>query len=160
MHEDFTTPQPGSSGNSQPPRPPNRTTAGLNPDDDEPDRNRRATIAKTADGEGRFIRHSGGLDHYAHVSVRVEPNPLGKGIEIRSDALEGTMLRSHDQPMTDAVREALDYGVVVKCPLTDILVHIIGGSSKPDSSTDLAFKMAAIFAIKEAVRKAEPILIG
>src|SRR4051812_29909283 len=128
MEKDDRKPNPDSSGNRRPPRPPNRTAVGLGPEGDDSDKNGRATITKVANGAGKFIRHSGGRDHYGHVIVRIEPNVRGKGVVISSDAPAGTIPEQYIKPVMDAVREALDAGVVVDRPIVDIVVSIIGGS--------------------------------
>jgi elongation factor G len=158
MEKNDPKPDPKPSGIRPPPRPPQRTAVGLGPDDDDSDNKRRFTITKGADGEGKFIRQSGGIAHHGHVMVRVEPNGRGKGITISSEVSDAMIPQRYIKSVTDMIREALDYGYEDR-PVVDIVVRIVGGSWDESASNDLAFKMAGIFAIKDAVKKAEPVSI-
>ena len=120
---------------------------------------RQATITKAADGEGKFIRHSAGRDHYGHVIVSIEPNGRGKGVVISSNVPVSAVPAEYVELVTDAVRETLDYGIGNHSPIVDIVVRIVGGSSHENDSNELAFKMAGIFAIKDAFKKAGPIAV-
>jgi elongation factor G len=155
--ENDPKPHPNPAGNRPPPRPPRQTAIGL-PDDDDFGRKRRVTITKHAEGEGKFIRESGGIAHYGHVIVQVEPNGRGKGVAISSEVKGGTIPDKFIKPVTDMIREALDSGYGDR-PVVDILVRIVGGSWDERASNELAFKMAGIFAIQDAVKKAKPIPI-
>ena len=159
MERDDPKPEAKPAGSGRPPRPPHRTAVGLCPDDDDSGRKRRATISKAADGEGMFIRHSGGRGNYGHVIVRIEPNGRGKGIVITSNVPASTVPVEYIKPVSDAVLDTLDYGVGDDGPIVDIVVHIVGGSWHENDSNELAFKMAGIFAIKDALKKADPIPI-
>jgi elongation factor G len=90
--------------------------------------------------------------------VRVEPNGRGKGITISSEVSDAMIPQRYIKSVTDMIREALDYGYEDR-PVVDIVVRIVGGSWDESASNDLAFKMAGIFAIKDAVKKAEPVSI-
>jgi elongation factor G len=158
MEEDHPKRRTQPTGNRPPPRPPRKTTIGLGPDDDS-DKKGRITITKAADGEGKFIRQSGGADHYGHVIIRIEPNGRGKGITISKDAAAGTVPQEHLHSVTDGIRMILDHGDADGRPIVDVIVRIIGGSSHKSNSTELAFQMAGIFAMKDALKKAHPILI-
>ena len=162
MKNDDPEPKTQPSGNKQPPRPPRRTAVGLGPDGDDSGKKRRASITKFAYGEGKFIRQSGGRGQYGHVKVKIEP---GKDVEIISDVSSDAIPAKYIKPVTDAIREALDSGVLIDNPafeghpIVDIVVRVVDGSFDETDSSDLAFKMAGIFAIKDAVKKADPIII-
>jgi elongation factor G len=159
MERDDLNPETKPAGNKPPPRPPRRTATGLISDGDD-DNKRHVTITKAAEGEGKFIRKSDDfVRHYGHVMVKIEPNGRGKGIMISSDAPVGTVPEEYIKPVTDVIREALDEGVYDGRPVVDIIVRIVGGSSDIVASDELAFKMAGIFSIKDALAKAEPIAI-
>jgi elongation factor G len=161
MKNDDPQPKTQPSGNKPPPRPPRNTAVGLGPSDDS-DKKRRATITKIAYGEGKFIRQSGGRGQYGHVRVKIEP---GKGVEIISDVSNDAIPAKYIKPVTDAIREALDSGDLIDNPafeghpIVDIVVRVVDGSFDETDSSDLTFKMAGIFAIKDAVKKADPIII-
>ena len=119
----------------------------------------RETITKAAEGEGKFIRQSGGRGQYGHAEVKVEPNERGKGVEITNDIVGGLIPREYIPAVIDGVEEAIASGVLAGYPLIDIKVSIFDGSFHEVDSSELAFKMAGIFALKEAFKKAGPILL-
>jgi len=159
MEKNDPEPESQPAGDKPPPRPPRHTAVGFASDGDGFNKNGRATITKSADGEGKFERHSGGRNHYGHVIVKVKPNRKGKGVEIIFDATATTILAEYIGSVVEGVRVALDGGAVVDRPLVDIIVHIVGGSIREADSSDLDFKLAGIFAINDAIKKADPIAI-
>jgi elongation factor G len=165
MEKDDPKPETKPGGNRPPTRPPDRTAIGLGPEGDDSDKKSRATITRSAGGEGRFVRQSGGRGQYGHVIVKVEPNGRGRGIEIITDIRSGAIPAEFIKHVARGVREALDGGMVighaaVDChPVVDIVVRIIDGSFHETDSSELAFTMAGIFAVKDAVKKANPIVI-
>ena len=152
MEPNAPTPNPEPSGLRPPPRPPHRTTVGLVP---EGGGSRKFTITKGAEGEGKFARQSGGVPNYGHVIVRVEPNRKGKGPIVSSEVSDGAIPKQYLTAVTETVRMMLDYAYE-ESPVVDIIVRIVGGSWDEHASNELAFRMASIFAIKDAVKKAEP----
>ena len=120
---------------------------------------RRSTITKAADGEGKFIRNSGAQPHYGHVVVRVEPNGRGLGISITKDVSGTAVPERYLKSVADGLNEALRDGVVPGRSVVDIIVRIVGGSFHETESSEIDFKMAAIFALKDAMKNAEPIAI-
>ncbi|MDR1789415.1 MAG: elongation factor G [Opitutaceae bacterium] len=119
----------------------------------------RETILSTADGEGKFIRQSGGKGQYGHAIVKIEPNEKGKGIEVINEIVGGVIPKEFIKPTTDGIMEACNNGVVAGYPVVDVKVRIVDGSFHEVDSSELAFKMAGIFAFKEAMKKASPILL-
>jgi elongation factor G len=119
----------------------------------------RETITKPAEGEGKFIRQSGGRGQYGHAIITIEPNGRGKGIEIENKVVGGTIPKEYIPPVIDGIKEALSGGVLAGYPMVDIKVKIIEGSFHEVDSSELAFKMAGIFALKDAVKQAHPILL-
>ncbi|HVZ63529.1 MAG TPA: elongation factor G [Lacunisphaera sp.] len=119
----------------------------------------RETVAKAADGEGKFIRQSGGKGQYGHVVVKLEPNEKGKGIEVINEIVGGVIPKEFIKPSTDGILEGANNGVVAGYPVVDVKVRIVDGSFHEVDSSELAFKMAGIFAFKEAMKKANPILL-
>ena len=119
----------------------------------------RETITKAAEGEGKFIRQSGGRGQYGHACVTIAPNERGKGIEIENAIVGGTIPKEYISPVIDGVNEAIAGGVLANYPMVDIKVAIVDGSFHEVDSSELAFKMAGIFALKDAVKKANPILL-
>jgi elongation factor G len=119
----------------------------------------RETISKPADGEGKFIRQSGGKGQYGHVVVKIEPNEKGKGVEVINEIVGGAIPKEFIKPSTDGILEGANNGVVAGYPVVDVKVRIVDGSFHEVDSSELAFKMAGIFAFKEAMKKANPILL-
>jgi elongation factor G len=119
----------------------------------------RETITKPAEGEGKFIRQSGGRGQYGHAVVRIEPNQRGQGILITDDIVGGVIPKEFVPAVISGIEEAIAGGILAGYPLVDIKVSIFDGSFHEVDSSDLAFKMAGIFALKEAARKANLILL-
>jgi elongation factor G len=119
----------------------------------------RETITKPADGEGKFIRQSGGRGQYGHACVKVEPNEKGKGVEVVNKIVGGAIPKEYIPAVIDGVEEAIRSGVYAGYQVIDIKVEIVDGSFHEVDSNELAFKMAGIFALKEAFKKANPILL-
>jgi elongation factor G len=118
----------------------------------------RETIRKKSDAEGKFIRQTGGSGNYGHVKIRVEPNP-GKGYEFENDVVGGTVPREYVKPAEQGIREALLGGVLAGFELVDVKVTLYDGSYHEVDSNEMAFKIAGSMALKEAVRKASPVLL-
>jgi elongation factor G len=119
----------------------------------------RETVVRAADGEGKFIRQSGGKGQYGHVIVKLEPNQKGKGVEVVNEVVGGTIPKEFIKPATDGILEGANNGVVAGYPVVDIIVRITDGTFHEVDSSELAFKMAGIFALKDAMKKANPILL-
>jgi elongation factor G len=119
----------------------------------------RETITKPADGEGKFIRQSGGRGQYGHAYVQIQPNEKGKGVEIENKIVGGAIPREYIPAVIDGVEEAVRGGVYAGYQVIDIKVQIVDGTFHEVDSNELAFKMAGIFALKDAFKKAGPILL-
>jgi elongation factor G len=119
----------------------------------------RETIAKSADGVGKFIRQSGGKGQYGHVVIKLEPNVKGKGVEVINEVVGGSIPKEFIKPSTEGILEGANNGVVAGFPVVDVIVRIIEGSFHEVDSSELAFKMAGIFAFKDAMKQANPILL-
>ena len=119
----------------------------------------RETITKNADGEGKFIRQSGGRGQYGHACIQLQPNERGKGVEIESKIVGGAIPKEYINPTIDGIEEAIKGGVIAGYPMVDVKVQIVDGTFHEVDSSELAFKMAGIFAMKDAVKKANPILL-
>ena len=119
----------------------------------------RETFTKAAEGEGKFIRQSGGRGQYGHAVITVEPNGRGKGIEIENKIVGGTIPKEYIPAVIDGIEEAIKGGVMAGYQVVDIKVQVTDGSFHEVDSNELAFKMAGIFALKDAAKKAAPILL-
>lgn len=119
----------------------------------------RETVTKTAEGEGKFIRQSGGRGQYGHAVITLGPNERGKGVEIENKIVGGAIPKEYVPAVISGVNEAVAGGVLANYPMVDLKVAIIDGTFHEVDSSELAFKMAGIFAMKEAAKKANPILL-
>jgi elongation factor G len=119
----------------------------------------RETITGEATGEGKFIRQSGGKGQYGHAVVKIEPNEKGKGVEVINEIVGGVIPKEFIKPTTDGILEGANNGVVAGYPVVDVKVRIVDGSFHDVDSSELAFKMAGIFAFKEGMKAANPILL-
>ena len=119
----------------------------------------RETITKAADGEGKFIRQSGGRGQYGHACIQVQPNEKGKGVEVENKIVGGTIPKEYIPAVIDGIEEAIKGGVYAGYQVIDIKVQVTDGSFHEVDSNELAFKMAGIFALKDAFKKAAPILL-
>ncbi|MCU0750292.1 MAG: elongation factor G [Akkermansiaceae bacterium] len=119
----------------------------------------RETITAPSEAEGKFIRQSGGKGQYGHVVVKIEPNEKGKGVEVINETVGGSIPKEFIKPSTEGILEACNNGVVAGYPVVDAIVRIVDGSFHEVDSSEMAFKMAGIFAFKEAMKKASPILL-
>jgi elongation factor G len=119
----------------------------------------RETITQAAEGEGKFIRQSGGRGQYGHALIKLEPNLRGQGIEIVNRVVGGTIPKEYIPAVQDGIEEAISGGVLAGYPMVDLKVSIVDGSFHEVDSSELAFKMAGIFALKDACKRAGAILL-
>jgi elongation factor G len=119
----------------------------------------RETVTKSAEGEGKFIRQSGGRGQYGHAVITLSPNERGKGAEIENKIVGGAIPKEYIPAVVDGLEEAIAGGVLAGYPMVDLKIAIIDGTFHEVDSSELAFKMAGIFALKEACKKAGPILL-
>ena len=118
----------------------------------------RETITQAADCEGKFIKQSDGRGQYGHVWVKFEPNP-GKGYEF-VDAVVGGVVPREYIPVTDkGLQEAMESGILAGFPMIDVKATLFDGSYHDVDSNEMAFKVAASLALKEAKNKCKPVLL-
>lgn len=119
----------------------------------------RETITRQAQAQGKHVRQTGGHGQYGDVWVRVEPNERGKGFEFVNAIVGGVVPKEYIRPTENGIRETLENGIVAGYPMIDVKATLYDGSYHDVDSSEAAFKMAGSLAIKEAVRKAAPILL-
>ncbi|MEJ6522628.1 MAG: elongation factor G [Opitutales bacterium] len=119
----------------------------------------RETMLISAEGNGKFIRQSGGRGQYGHAVIKMEPLEKGKGIEIENKIVGGSIPKEFIKPTFDGIKEAALSGVVAGYPVIDFKITLIDGSFHDVDSSEMAFKMAGIFAFKDAMKKANPVLL-
>jgi elongation factor G len=119
----------------------------------------RETVAREAIVEGRYIRQTGGRGQYGHVWLKVEPLPRGAGFEFVNQITGGVIPSEFIPAVEKGVREAMDSGVLAGYPVVDVRVTLFDGSYHEVDSSELAFKLAAEIAFKEACKQAGMILL-
>ena len=118
----------------------------------------RETLRGSAECEGKFVRQSGGRGQYGHVWIKFEPNP-GKGFEFVDAIVGGVVPREYIKPTQDGLVGALDSGLVAGYPVIDIKATLFDGSYHDVDSSEMAYKVAASLALREAAKKADPVLL-
>ncbi|NLO83643.1 MAG: elongation factor G [Clostridiales bacterium] len=119
----------------------------------------RETIRKSVKAEGRFIRQTGGHGQYGHVWLEIEPLEHGKGFEFVNKIVGGVIPREYIPAVESGVREAMQSGVLGGYPVIDVRVTLFDGSYHEVDSSEMAFKVAGSMAFKEAMEKADPMLL-
>ena len=119
----------------------------------------RETITHEAKAQGKHVRQTGGHGQYGDVWIRVAPNERGKGFEFVNGIVGGVIPKEYIKPVENGIKESLDNGIIAGYPMIDVKVTLYDGSYHDVDSNEMAFKTAGSLAIKEAVRKAGPILL-
>jgi elongation factor G len=119
----------------------------------------RETVRQHADAEGRFVRQTGGRGQYGHVKISLDPLPAGSGFQFASEIVGGAIPKEYIGPVEDGVRQALDTGVLAGYEIVDVKVTLVDGSYHEVDSSELAFKIAGSMALKDAAKRAKPVLL-
>ncbi len=119
----------------------------------------RETIKIAADGEGKYIKQTGGRGQYGHCLLKIEPQPRGTGYEFVNAVTGGSIPREFINPIDKGVQESLDRGFLAGYPMVDVKVTVYDGSFHDVDSSELSFKMAGSLGMRDAVSRAQMILI-
>ncbi|OGY24172.1 MAG: translation elongation factor G [Candidatus Woykebacteria bacterium RBG_13_40_15] len=119
----------------------------------------KETIRKTANGEGKYIRQTGGRGQYGHCLIRLDPKGRGEGGEFVSEIVGGAIPREFIPAVEKGVKEAFDNGMLAGYPVVDVKAAVYDGSYHEVDSSEVAFKIAASMAVKEAAKKGNPVLL-
>ena len=119
----------------------------------------RETITVEADGEGKYIKQSGGRGQYGHVLLKIEPKDRGTGYEFVNAITGGSVPREYIEPVNKGIKESLERGFLAGYPMVDVKATLYDGSYHEVDSSELAFKMAGSLGMREAVAKAKMALI-
>ena len=109
--------------------------------------------------EGKFVRQSGGRGQYGHAVIDIEPNEEGKGYEFENAIVGGVVPKEYIPSIDKGIQEALENGVIAGYPVVDVKVKLIDGSYHEVDSSEAAFKIAGSMAIKDALKKSDPVLL-
>ena len=125
----------------------------------KPEVSYKETITTPSSTETKYIKQSGGRGQYAHVCLDIEPNEPGKGNEIVSKIVGGVIPKEYIPAIIKGIEEGLQTGVLAGYPLVDLKIAIVFGSFHEVDSNEMAFKICASMAIKDAARKGKPIIL-
>ena len=119
----------------------------------------RETIRKSVKSEGKFVRQSGGKGQYGHCWLEISPREAGEGFLFENKVVGGAIPKEYIGPIENGVKEAMENGVVAGYPMVDIKVTVYDGSYHEVDSSEMAFHIAGSMAFKEAMQKANPVLL-
>jgi elongation factor G len=119
----------------------------------------RETIRRLAEGNGRFVRQTGGKGQYGHVVLKLEPLEKGAGIEFVDKIVGGVIPKDYMRAIDQGIRQALETGVFAGYPMVDVRATVFDGSYHEVDSSEMAFKIAASMAVKDAVEEADPAIL-
>ena len=119
----------------------------------------KETITKPAEGEGRYVRQTGGHGQYGHAKVKIEPAEPGSGLIFENAVIGGRIPREFINPIEKGVEEAMESGVLAGHKVEDVKVILVDGSYHEVDSSEIAFKIAGSMAFKQAASKASPVLL-
>ena len=119
----------------------------------------KETLTQAADGDGRFIRQTGGRGQYGHAKIRLVPLPPGTGYQFENETTGGLIPREYIKPIDEGIKEALTRGVLAGYPIDDVRIELYDGSYHDVDSSEMAFKIAGSMAFQDAAKKAKPVLM-
>ena len=119
----------------------------------------RETVRQHAEAEGKFVRQTGGRGQYGHVKISLDPLPAGSGFQFVSEIVGGAIPREYIGPVEEGVRQALDTGILAGYEIVDVQVTLLDGSYHEVDSSEIAFKIAGSMALKDAAKRAKPVLL-
>ena len=119
----------------------------------------REGILSSAEGEGKFVRQSGGRGQYGHAKIKVEPLEAGKGFEFENNIVGGAIPKEFIGPTQQGIEEAMQNGVLGGYEVLDVKVSLYDGSFHDVDSSEMAFKVAGSMALRDALSKANPVLL-
>jgi elongation factor G len=121
--------------------------------------NYRETIRTSAEAEGKYFRQTGGSGNYGHCKICVEPNEPGKGYQFINHIKGAAFPKEYIEPVDQGIRGAMEQGILAGFPVVDVKATLCDGTYHQADSNEMAFKIAASIAFKEAAGKASPVLL-
>jgi elongation factor G len=119
----------------------------------------KETVTKPAEGEGRYIKQTGGRGQYGHAKIRLIPRKPGEGYEFENEIVGGSIPKEFIKPIDQGIREAMTTGVLAGYPMDDVKIELYDGSYHDVDSSEMAFKIAGSMAFKDAAKRAHPVLL-
>jgi len=119
----------------------------------------KETLTRAADGEGRYVRQTGGRGQYGHAKIHLYPGEPGSGYQFENQIVGGVIPKEFIKPIDEGIKEALTRGVLAGYPIDDVRVELYDGSYHDVDSSEMAFKIAGSLALQDAAKKARPVLL-
>jgi elongation factor G len=119
----------------------------------------KETLTRPADGEGRYVRQTGGRGQYGHARIHLYPGEPGSGYVFENEIVGGVIPKEFIKPIDEGIKEALTRGVLAGYPVDDVKVELYDGSFHDVDSSEMAFKIAGSMAFQDAAKKAKPVLL-
>ncbi len=119
----------------------------------------KETLTAPAEGDGRFVRQTGGRGQYGHAKIRLIPLPPGTGYQFENEIVGGAVPKEYIKPIDQGIQEALTRGVLAGYPIDDVRIELYDGSFHEVDSSEMAFKIAGSLAFQDAAKKARPVLL-
>jgi elongation factor G len=119
----------------------------------------KETLTRPADGEGRYIRQTGGRGQYGHAKIHLYPGEPGGGYVFENEIVGGTIPKEFIKPINQGIKEALTRGILAGYPVDDVKIELYDGSFHDVDSSEMAFKIAGSLAFQDAAKKAKPVLL-
>jgi elongation factor G len=119
----------------------------------------KETLTRASEGEGRYIKQTGGRGQYGHAKIKLKPRKPGEGYEFVNSIVGGSIPREYIKPIDEGIRDAMTTGVLAGYPVDDVGVELYDGTYHEVDSNEMAFKIAGSMAFKDAAKKAAPVLL-
>ena len=119
----------------------------------------KETVTKASEGEGRYIKQTGGRGQYGHAKIRMIPRKPGEGYTFENETTGGSIPKEFIKPIDQGIREAMTTGVLAGYPMDDVKIELYDGSYHDVDSSEMAFKIAGSMAFKDAAKKGHPVLL-
>ncbi|HUC77159.1 MAG TPA: elongation factor G [Vicinamibacterales bacterium] len=119
----------------------------------------KETLTRAADGEGRYVRQTGGRGQYGHAKIHLHPGEPGTGYVFENEIVGGAIPKEFIKPVDEGIKEALTRGVLAGYPVDDVRIELYDGSFHDVDSSEMAFKIAGSMAFQDAAKKARPVLL-
>jgi elongation factor G len=119
----------------------------------------KETLTRPAEGEGRYVRQTGGRGQYGHAKIRLFPGEPGTGYVFENEIVGGAIPKEFIKPIDEGIKEALTRGVLAGYPVDDVRIELYDGSFHDVDSSEMAFKIAGSMAFQDAAKRAKPVLL-
>ncbi len=119
----------------------------------------KETLTRPADGEGRYVKQTGGRGQYGHAKIHLYPGEPGTGYIFENEVVGGSIPKEFIKPIDEGIKEALTRGVLAGYPVDDVKIELYDGSYHDVDSSEMAFKIAGSMAFQDAAKRAKPVLL-